>query len=31
MEAAGKITTISTDPKRKKGTFAEEKTRIRFL
>ncbi len=31
MEAAGKITTISTDPKRKKGTFAEGKTRIRFL
>ncbi len=31
MEATGRIIVISTDPKRRKGTFAEGKTRIRFL
>jgi three-Cys-motif partner protein len=30
MEAAGKIVVISSDPKRRKGTFAEGKTRIHF-
>jgi hypothetical protein len=31
MEATSKIEIISADPKRRKGTYAEEKTRIRFL
>ena len=31
MEATGQITVTSTDPKRRKGTFAEGKTRIRFF
>lgn len=31
MELAGKITAISIDPKRRKGTFADERMRIRFL
>jgi len=31
MEATGQITVISTDPKRRRGTFAEVKTQIRFL
>lgn len=31
MEATGRIVVTSTDARRKKGTFAEGKTRIRFL
>jgi len=31
MEGASKIEVISVDPKRRKGTYAEGKTRIRFL
>lgn len=31
MEATSKIEIISADPKRRKGTYAEGKTRIRFL
>ena len=31
MEATEQITVISTDPKRRRGTFAEGKTQIRFL
>ena len=30
MESAGQITVISTNPRRRRGTFAEGKTRIRF-
>ena len=31
MESGGRITVISSNPKRRKGTFAEGKTQIRFL